>query len=150
MHMSKYDRTMDNAHQDGRELLLLVPTGDPDAPLTQEVGWWDEELDRWEGDWRYYDGDGGYADREPIAWADLPAIDQEYYDQIKISSVPKRKPKAAINAAKAKATAVKPKPADRRSVQGKKNVDMTKGKPVAAPKPASMVSNTDHDPFDGP
>jgi hypothetical protein len=44
--VSTYDRTMDKAHQDGRELLLLVPTGEEAAPLTQEVGWRDDELDR--------------------------------------------------------------------------------------------------------
>jgi hypothetical protein len=52
---------MNRAPRDGRELLLLLCTGDDETPIAREVGWWDHELKRWEGDWKYYDGEGGYA-----------------------------------------------------------------------------------------
>jgi hypothetical protein len=34
---------------------------------------------RWEGDWRYYDGPGGYAKAEPVGWAQLPEIDAQFF-----------------------------------------------------------------------
>jgi hypothetical protein len=78
-----FDRSMSRAPRDDRELLLLVCTGEDETPITREVGWYDHELKRWEGDWRYYDGPNGYAQAEPIGWAELPEIDQSFLDALK-------------------------------------------------------------------
>jgi hypothetical protein len=75
--MANFRTSMNKAPRD-RELLFLVPTGEIETPVTREVGWWDVKLRRWEGDWRYYDGPGGYANEEPIGWAELPDIDTEF------------------------------------------------------------------------
>jgi hypothetical protein len=78
-----FNRAMPHAPRDGREMLLLVCTGEEETPITREVGWWDRELKRWEGDWRYYNGEGGYPQAEPIGWATLPEIDQSFVDALK-------------------------------------------------------------------
>jgi hypothetical protein len=83
-----------------RELLLLVPTGETETPLTREVGWWDAELKRWEGDWRYYDGPVGYAKAEPIGWAELPEIDAEFLTPPAGSLVPATRADAGTTGAK--------------------------------------------------
>jgi hypothetical protein len=88
--MANFTAGLDKAPRDGRELLLVVPTGEKEMPLTREVGWYDGELRRWEGDWRYYEGEGGYARAEPIAWAELPSIDEALFHSLKAQKAPKR------------------------------------------------------------
>jgi hypothetical protein len=65
--MPNYNRAMPEATRDGTELILLVCTDDDAMPVAREIGWYETEIGRWEGDWPYYDGEGGYAKAEPIA-----------------------------------------------------------------------------------
>ena len=72
-----WNRDLDEAPQDGTELLLLIPTGDPDMPLAADVGMWDQNMGQWAGPWRNSDGEGAYPHAEPIAWAYLPDYDDD-------------------------------------------------------------------------
>lgn len=72
----------------GTDILLVVPTGEDDCPLTVTMGYWDPATERWEGDWRHfcvYDEGGpsheptDMAGNDPIAWAFPPEIDPELY-----------------------------------------------------------------------
>ena len=71
--MANYNRSMKTAPKE-TILLLVIPTADPEEPEV-ELGWWDKELKRWEGDWRYYKGEDGYPDAEPYGWAHVPDVD---------------------------------------------------------------------------
>lgn len=71
--MTNYNPDMTAADQTAESLLLVVPTGDAEAPLCVELGRWDNDAKRWEGEWRHVDG--LISDNDPIAWAAVPAID---------------------------------------------------------------------------
>jgi hypothetical protein len=74
-----YNPDMSAADQAAESLLLVVPTGDAEAPLCVELGRWDTDAGRWEGEWRHVDGP--IAAGDPIAWAVVPEIDDELYPQ---------------------------------------------------------------------
>jgi hypothetical protein len=114
--MANYSERVANAPRDGRDLILLVCTDDEEAPIAIELGYWDEELKRFDGDWRYLpESKGGYARSEPIGYREVPPIDQEFFDLIT--------PKKPVLRVFASAGPQKPKP--------------TKATPkVPAPKPA--------------
>jgi len=75
-----YNRDMSEAPRD-EEILLLLPTGNSEAPLEVDKGWWDMEAKRWEGTWRYMEGEGAYADAEPIGFCEIPDIDDDILDE---------------------------------------------------------------------
>lgn len=129
--MSTYSRAMKKAPRD-RQLLLLVPTGDPDDPIATEVGWWGGK--RWEGDWRYDESAGNWAKANPIAWAEPPEIDAEI---VMTLAKPAKKDKALIVALKRSIEQLEePAPAPMpRAAPGKRHgVDMTTGKPASGVK----------------
>lgn len=72
---SNYNTDMDAAHKTAETLLLVIPTGDADHPLTVEIGNWDGE--EWTGEWRHTEM--AYCENDPIAWAPVPEIDAELY-----------------------------------------------------------------------
>ena len=72
--MANYNRSMKKAPRD-EELLLLVPTRDPEEPIAVEIGWWDKKSKRWEGDWRHDESESSWAQADPFAWAEIPDID---------------------------------------------------------------------------
>ena len=67
---------MEDAPTDER-LLLLVPTDDDEQPIEIELGWWDEENEQWDGEWRHMEGEGSFAGNDPVAWAPTPEVDEE-------------------------------------------------------------------------
>jgi hypothetical protein len=137
---SNYSAEMNRGPRDC-ELLLVVPTGEIETPLTREVGWWDAKLRRWEGDWRYYDGPDGYAKAEPVGWAELPEIDGSFLEVVVAPLVPATKtdvdvidpapvnasPNRTVSKAEKRATTLKPDP---RPAKGKPGIDITTSEPV--------------------
>lgn len=57
---------LENASRED-ELLLVIPTGDVEAPIELSVGWWDEEAQRFAGHWQ---GIEGLETVQPIACVD--------------------------------------------------------------------------------
>jgi hypothetical protein len=111
--MASFDRRMPRAPRDGTEILVLVCTGDAETPIAREVAF---GLGQWEGDWRYYDGEGGYSRAEPIGFALLPEIDPEFIElltrPVRKPAPPKKASKTAIEAAaRAKSEPPEPEPA---------------------------------------
>jgi hypothetical protein len=88
--MLTYSRDMEAGKKASQEdrIILLIPTGDPEAPISAEIGIWDERLQRFEGEWRYVevqqDDDPlvDFAKSDPIAWCHVPAIPADIMDQI--------------------------------------------------------------------
>jgi hypothetical protein len=82
---ANYNSDMNAADKEA-ELLLVIPTGDPECPLTVELGWWNPDAGRWEGEWRFTVEDGGapsvLSAMDPIAWAALPPLDEYLYGMI--------------------------------------------------------------------
>lgn len=77
--MPNYNPDMTAADQTAENLLLVVPTGDAKSPLMVELGRWNADAGRWEGEWRFTVTDTGaptpLADMDPVAWATVPEID---------------------------------------------------------------------------
>ena len=78
--MPNYNADMDAADKEAEKLLLVIPTGEPDVPLTVQLGSWGSILGRWEGDWRH--GASSISDKDPIAWATVPEIDAGLYERL--------------------------------------------------------------------
>lgn len=70
--MTSYNTDMEAAPREGTRFVALVPTGDSDGPISEEMAYWDESLQRFEGEWRYIDGP--MSESDPIAWLALPPI----------------------------------------------------------------------------
>lgn len=69
----------------GTDILLVVPTGEDECPLTVTMGYWEPALESWQGEWRYCCTDEAcqeptaMAGNDPIAWAFPPEIDPELH-----------------------------------------------------------------------
>jgi hypothetical protein len=78
-----YTPDMTAADKEAESLLLVVPTGDAECPLTVELGRWDAAEDRWEGEWRHTETldrvPTALSQNDPIAWAEVPEIDAGLY-----------------------------------------------------------------------
>lgn len=70
-----YSTDMGAAPRDGTRFVVLVPTGDADMPVSEEMASWDVGLERFEGEWRYVEAP--WAAHDPIAWLSLPDIPDE-------------------------------------------------------------------------
>jgi hypothetical protein len=131
--MATYSRAMKKAPRD-HQLLLLVPTGDPQEPIATEIGGWDGK--RWEGDWRYDESAGNWAKAGPIAWAEPPEIDVEILMGL---AKPAKKDKALIVALKRSIEQLEdpaPVPLPPAALSKRHGVELTTGKPVPKAKPA--------------
>lgn len=83
-----YNPDMSAADKEADNLLLVIPTGDPDHPLMVEQGRWDADDQRWEGEWRHWCTDETHAQpvaaalNDPIAWAAIPEIDASLFQLV--------------------------------------------------------------------
>jgi hypothetical protein len=72
----QYSTDMTTAPKDGERFVALVPTGESDAPISEEMAYWDGE--RFEGEWRHVDAP--LSENDPIAWLALPSIPGEIFE----------------------------------------------------------------------
>jgi hypothetical protein len=75
--LTNYNPDMNTAPKEAESLLFVVPTGSQENPLIVEFGRWDDDDQRWGGEWRH--ADTPYATHDPIAWAPVPEIDVDLY-----------------------------------------------------------------------
>lgn len=76
-----WDTDMESGQSEGA-VLLKVPTGDPEEPISYEIGEWDEDEQRWHGAWRNTEGEeGDYSKQEPVAWCYLPDVDDDIAEE---------------------------------------------------------------------
>lgn len=72
--MRDFKTDFENAPRDGEQMLMAIPTGDPDAPIELSVGWWDDEYQMWTGHWQSIEG---LEEVQPIAYADGIELPEE-------------------------------------------------------------------------